>query len=587
MSTVSGPRWFLWMTVLFSLLFAMRELSAEETLSPNSPSLPDAPEVVVTAKWERILEQLPNWSSQGGPNSFHFEVQTIVPLVDIGHFSTVGIIGDHQGIHDAAVYVSGRDPRLVCTAQDIYHFSEGTWEWEPDEWSYQAGETGKNEEIKKAVAASGPLVCNLRQQLQAVTGGKVATIQYDRMTLSDLIVTNDDTSLTIRRRSPNDEELLGTGISEVKILPKRGEGGQWNSRICFRAFNSRNLHGIRFAIDPLQIHRDLTSKTSEVGNDGQPVQKASLAWKCLFPVRHHNIEIRQRLERDIYGSLASLEQRSTLTEDPWTRVRPFVVQQIQSIRLLQRHVLKSNSLTNQHWMDDPVIRWQFSQDACRELVTQWTELLLAMTCQYCGPHDSDLALSYYDAIADLGSSEIPYECVLRPEVLKQYMPGQEDFVNAVFSSRHQWYVTPSEIEACVEALDDSVPGSETDRVSVETLLRLDKFDRIPPDRWQVWWEREVVKADKVSRWDNLSMLSFHPGNRAVLMEQLPKAAAPLNREIYVNLRQRAESTMRTKRWDFMTEEECHKIFALAEPPVPGKDSEDGAARPFPKDELPQ
>ena len=94
----------------------------------------------------------------------------------------------------------------------------------------------------------------------------------------------------------------------------------------------------------------------------------------------------------------------------------------------------------------------------------------------------------------------------------------------------------------------------------------------------------VVKADKIFRWDTLSMLSFHPGNRAVLMAQLPKASAPLNHEIHVNLKLRAESTQRTKRWDFMTEAECEQILALPAPPTPGKDTEGGAARPFPSDE---
>ncbi len=116
------------------------------------------------------------------------------------------------------------------------------------------------------------------------------------------------------------------------------------------------------------------------------------------------------------------------------------------------------------------------------------------------------------------------------------------------------------------------------------MLRLDAFDRIPPERWPNWWDNEVVKADKVFRWDTLSMLSFHPGNRAVLMKQLKTAAAPLNHEIWKNLKLRAESTVRTRRWDFMTEEECQKVLTLPAPPTPGKDTEGGPARPFPKDE---
>ena len=121
-------------------------------------------------------------------------------------------------------------------------------------------------------------------------------------------------------------------------------------------------------------------------------------------------------------------------------------------------------------------------------------------------------------------------------------------------------------------------------VGVETLLRLDEYDRVPPERFQRWWDAEIIAADRVFRWDTLSMLTLHPGNRAMLIEQLPTAKAPLQREITKNLRLRAESTLRTKRWDFMTDAECQKILALPNPAEPGKDTEGGAAQPFPKDE---
>ncbi len=147
-----------------------------------------------------------------------------------------------------------------------------------------------------------------------------------------------------------------------------------------------------------------------------------------------------------------------------------------------------------------------------------------------------------------------------------------------------YHVEPEEIEATVEALIYSPAGSVKERVAVETLLRLDEYDRVPSEPFQRWWDQEIINADKVFRWDTLSMLTLHPGNRAMLLAQLPKAAVPLQRLIIKNLRLRAESTLRTQRFDFMTHEECEKILALPTPPEPGKDAESGAARPFPKDE---
>lgn len=61
------------------------------------------------------------------------------------------------------------------------------------------------------------------------------------------------------------------------------------------------------------------------------------------------------------------------------------------------------------------------------------------------------------------------------------------------------------------------------------------------------------------------MLTRHAGNRAVLIERLPQCEVPLRREIWKNLRLRAESTIRMKRWDFMTQAECDQILAPLRP----------------------
>ena len=189
-----------------------------------------------------------------------------------------------------------------------------------------------------------------------------------------------------------------------------------------------------------------------------------------------------------------------------------------------------------------------------------------------------------DAIADLGSPSFPMQSCVPRSAWARRMPGQELFIETIFRSHHMYHVEPEEIDATVGALVYSPAGSVKERVAVETLLRLDEYDRVPPERFQRWWDAEVIAADRVFRWDTLSMLTLHARNRVMLIEQLPKAKSSLQREIVKNLRLRAESTLRTKRFDFMTDAECQKILALPTPPEPGKDTEGGPARPFPKDE---
>ena len=66
-------------------------------------------------------------------------------------------------------------------------------------------------------------------------------------------------------------------------------------------------------------------------------------------------------------------------------------------------------------------------------------------------------------------------------------------------------------------------------------------DRVirPTRSTRSWWEAEIIKADNVFRWDPLCMLSFHPGNRAMLLEQFTKTDIKLQHEILKNLKLRA------------------------------------------------
>ena len=234
--------------------------------------------------------------------------------------------------------------------------------------------------------------------------------------------------------------------------------------------------------------------------------------------------------------------------------------------------------------DDPVAKWRMFDIAMAGSGDRLTGEVFGLVLKYCHNGDPETFYDGMDAIADLGSPPIPIQTCISRAAWARRMPGQELFIETIFRSHHMYHVEPEEIEATVEALVYSKAGSVKERVAVETLLRLDEYDRVPTERFQRWWDAEIIAADRVFRWDTVSMLTLHPGNRAMLIEQLPKAKPPLQRAITKNLRLRAESTLRTKRWDFMTEAECQTILALPTPPELGKDTEDGAALPFPEDE---
>ena len=97
-----------------------------------------------------------------------------------------------------------------------------------------------------------------------------------------------------------------------------------------------------------------------------------------------------------------------------------------------------------------------------------------------------------------------------------------------------------------------------------------------------WYHTDVCNRDFIA---GIGILSRQPSGRDFLISRLESDDSPaVIKTIRLTLRLRAESTQRMKRWDFMTEAECQKILALPAPPTPGKDTEGGAARPFPKEE---
>ena len=196
----------------------------------------------------------------------------------------------------------------------------------------------------------------------------------------------------------------------------------------------------------------------------------------------------------------------------------------------------------------------------------------------------------------------------RPAILFEPLALIEDrlLCEAVLFSRWQYPLLDEHVEACLASLNSSEPNRRSDSILVESLVRMDELNRIPEPRREEWWNLQVVSKSRgknfehtedpaaprrdarfhhLEAWETICMTSRTPSVREFLRKRLDTNDPQLvKRAIYHCLRLRAESTVRTKRWDFMTEAECDNILALPAPHEPGKDTEDGAARPFPKDE---
>ncbi len=185
--------------------------------------------------------------------------------------------------------------------------------------------------------------------------------------------------------------------------------------------------------------------------------------------------------------------------------------------------------------------------------------------------------SFCDAIGDMG----------RPpffdfEFIQQFPDAK--FMEAILFSRWEWDWTAEHSAACLKVLASEPVDSRAAFAAVESLVRMDEVDQVPDPHLLSWYDHAVCRPDADSN-TAIGILSRQPTGRTFLQTRLgSKDQRKIQTTIRMMLRIRAESTQRTKRWDFMTEAECEQILALPAPPTPGKDTEGGAARPFPSDE---
>jgi hypothetical protein len=138
------------------------------------------------------------------------------------------------------------------------------------------------------------------------------------------------------------------------------------------------------------------------------------------------------------------------------------------------------------------------------------------------------------------------------------------FFAAILHSHWQWACTPEQVEACLNALNSDHGTGVATRVAVEALIRMDEIDAIPAAKRDAWFRDQVVNGDKDTQTEALRILSLAPNGQKHLMARAadPGLDAKTQSVVIDMLVYRAESTMRTKRFDFISELDCGKILAM-------------------------
>ena len=429
------------------------------------------------------------------------------------------------------------------------------------------------------------------------------SFHWDHRTRGYIRKAKGDISCRVILRTPSDSERWGCGWQSVSVWRKRrcltetrrvviGEDSEHRLKVCsadwFDAWLKEHLD-----LPALDQMLSLFSRVTYQGD--VRVRSALRADKdTLFGAGelYESLDVAEGHERDPEYEARVREAAITFYSCVQSQIPVWMTQKA-------NYFLGINEIANAGLtIDDPAMRyWRAELIIGPHQVPYLSRILREYLLR--NKHlPLDVRLNACATISELGSPAALYEpfSLIEDRLLCE----------AVLFSRWQYPIEDEHVDACVKYLNQPDRNPICDTVLIESLLRINEIKRTPPPLLETWWTSQVVTKcigikseyfDVPNRpktharyyhtevWETLCCLSRTPTGRAFLLKRLdstdPKV---LKSAILKNLRLRAESTVRTKRFDFMTEAECQTVLAIPEPPVLGKDTEDGAARPFPKDE---
>ncbi|WP_145455563.1 hypothetical protein [Gimesia panareensis] len=221
--------------------------------------------------------------------------------------------------------------------------------------------------------------------------------------------------------------------------------------------------------------------------------------------------------------------------------------------------LSENSIKHGTYPDDPAMLWREIEAA---IGPDDMANCLGMIDKYAFQNQfvpDDLKVSFLDVLGDLGFPSL----VDNAELLQiKSFASQSPFHEAILWSRWQWPCEQFHSHACLEVVRTSIPGSERERVAVETLIRLDALPQIDPQTMNRWYRTQIAQATPAERRIHLSLLSFHPTGRTYLLNQLKSKSdtQKIQTAVAKTLEQRARATLQTGRFDFIPQTRCQEIL---------------------------
>ena len=544
--------------------------AAEKSLHPLLGLLTSSPKPVVRARdaFRHVVFCLDS-KSLGADFSFQWEYRGLIPgresRMHVGRRSyECRASGQVEFVFDGSGF-----PARVAVNGDRYCL-DGRPPWlhqEHARWAYvvREGPTEGWATVPDAQTGVGGAVhVDLAGYLRRVLEADDPELEWDAITRSITASKSNGVVYTLRFRTPNDAERFGTCLSQVRNHTiDETSSFAWSHFILGRAsplrFHQPTTDEITAALVPCRTVDSLLDLPDEP-RTAQAEDALSL-WQLAVPKtddekRGTACAVGPLLDKVDTLLLMKGNEHAQLEALKSTALAAELIMALRDVKL---SICRGMTKSHEHLFDDPLLLWRaFEMEVgSRVAATAFNRCLQFINT---APIRQDFKYALCDALADLGVPGLDFlnSCTTGGG------PSEDPVVSAILKSHWQWPCSQEEANGAASLLTAENIGSATEWVVVEALVRMSRMHQVPPDRLDAWFDSAFICGDVMGRDETLRVLSEVIAGREYLCVRAVDELIdlPLRTAIIDMLAYRALATRRTKRFDFMPEDECNKVLAL-------------------------
>jgi hypothetical protein len=457
-------------------------------------------------------------------------------------------------------------PTVACLDDRLYSWrTTGTCSVQKTRWAFLIDSDHFSEFSDRRVAREYPLGIiqfDLASYLEGAMTPERPAIAWHPAIRALTLTKQTGAKFTLRFRSPNDAEQFGTSLSELAVRASNGATIRWFG------FLIKYHGGLRIRLDPAKWEEAGAAQSDEKVDDTGNLRKS---WELVS--RFENRDNRLKESRDprfrnrcqvmmaaftkfAKGELQECVEKASIDSTAQLRIAADARDIIAEMRAAREIALAGISGETVMRIDDPILRWRAFElavdpDFAAGLRNGVFQLLST------APLRQEVLSELCDEFGKLGTPTVESDSV------NSNSDPSMRFYAAILASHYQWEFAAREVEACVAKLTDANRNTAVERVAIEALIRMDLLEKIPADQLAAWFRAEAIEADQPTRTESLRILSLAPQGQRYLMNLATSddLSTAVRADILEMLVYRAEATLRTQRFDFLSRSDCEKILA--------------------------